>query len=70
MPDYTATADCEVRRIQPYQATKNYFKAPEFKKFIEVSHSIAEDGDVERNVLLAQKKDGTWQSLTYTDYPF
>jgi hypothetical protein len=22
--DYTATAECEVRRIQPYQATKAY----------------------------------------------
>ncbi len=24
MPDYTATAECEVRRIQPYQANKAY----------------------------------------------
>ena len=24
MPDYTATADCEVRRVQPYEATKAY----------------------------------------------
>ena len=23
-PDLTATADCEVRRVQPYQATKTY----------------------------------------------
>ncbi|MEZ5309357.1 MAG: hypothetical protein R2735_01945 [Microthrixaceae bacterium] len=24
MPDYTATAECEVRVIQPYQALKRY----------------------------------------------
>lgn len=24
MPDYTATADCEVRRVQPYEAHKSY----------------------------------------------
>ncbi|MFM7063231.1 MAG: hypothetical protein ACKO04_07035 [Actinomycetes bacterium] len=24
MPDYTATADCDVRRVQPYEARKSY----------------------------------------------
>jgi hypothetical protein len=24
VPDYTATAECQVRRIQPYQADKTY----------------------------------------------
>ena len=24
MPDYTATADCDVRRVQPYEAHKSY----------------------------------------------
>ncbi len=47
-----------------------YFKGDDYKKFVFARHGIEEDGDIEHNVLLAQKQDGSWQSLTYTDFPF
>lgn len=49
---------------------QGFFKSSEFKKFILAEHSIAEDGDMEYHVLLAQKRDGAWTTLTYSDFPF
>jgi hypothetical protein len=47
-----------------------YFKGADFKKFVYADHSIAEDGDVHWDILLAQKTDGSWASLAYSDFPF
>lgn len=33
-------------------------------------HTIAEDGDVERRILLAKRRDDTWIAVSYTDFPF
>lgn len=51
-------------------AAKGFFKAADFKQIVLCQHSIAEDGDLESHVLMAQKKDGSWVSLSYTNFPF
>lgn len=51
-------------------AVKGFFVAEDFKKFVYGSHSIAEDGDCAYDILMAQKRDGSWVTLTYSDFPF
>lgn len=49
---------------------KAFSPASKFKQIHALSHSIQEDGDIERRILLAQKKDGAWIALSWHDFPF
>lgn len=51
-------------------AAERFFRAADFKKVTYANHSIAEDGDVAYDILLGQKKDGSWVTLAYSDFPF
>jgi len=51
-------------------AAERFFRSADFKKVTYASHSIAEDGDVAYDILLGQKKDGSWVTLAYSDFPF
>lgn len=51
-------------------AVGKYFKPSDFQKIAGYRHTITEDGDMEYNVLLAQKQDGSWTALTHTNFPF
>lgn len=46
------------------------FKASDFKQIRSMSHAIAEDGDTEYALLLAQKKDNSWIAITWSNWPF
>lgn len=70
-----ADSDAEAKTItRAYEGVakgaKAFFNGDDFRKFVLAQHSIAEDGDVEYHILLAQKRDGSWTSLTYSDFPF
>jgi len=51
-------------------AAERFFRSADFKKVTYASHGIAEDGDVAYDILLGQKKDGSWVTLAYSDFPF
>ena len=51
-------------------AAKAFFNADDFKKISLIQHQIQEDGDVERNILMGQRNNGAWVTLTYLDFPF
>lgn len=42
----------------------------QFRQVLHAHHGIAEDGDLQVEALLAQKKNGSWVALTYTNFPF
>ncbi len=44
--------------------------AGKFERIVSVDHLIQEDGDTEMHVLAGQKKDGTWLTFCYSDFPF
>ncbi len=52
------------------RAAINYFKPETFQKLLSVRHSIEEDGDTNRFILLGQKKDGSWAAMQVTEFPF
>lgn len=68
--DPTSGADIKARLDTLADSVESYFKPGDFEQIINVRHTIAEDGDVEYNILMAQKPDGTWKTLTHTDFPF
>lgn len=62
--------DIERRFAGVADAAKSLFKVADFKSVELVEHFIAEDGDTEHRILLAQKKDESWLVLAYSDFPF
>lgn len=45
-------------------------KSGGWKSVRSLSHSIQEDGDTEYQILVAQKKDNSWVTVAYQDFPF
>ena len=67
----TATADQITKAYDGVaDAAERFFRSADFKKVTYASHGIAEDGDVAYDILLGQKKDGSWVTLAYSDFPF
>lgn len=63
-------AELEKRFADVAKEIEKTFKAPDFKQIRSMSHSIAEDGDTEYALLLAQKKDNSWIAVTWSNWPF
>ena len=49
---------------------KAFMGAKRFKAVQLASHNIAEDGDIEYQVVLAQQQDGSWLILGYSNFPY
>ncbi len=68
--DPLVDADLNARLTTLADASEKYFQDAGFQRIVFARHAIAEDGDVEYNMLMGQKTDGTWQTITYSDFPF
>lgn len=69
---FTVTGDQMVARYDALAAAvKAVFQpASAFKSVRQLSHAIQEDGDTRFDVLLAEKKDNSWVTLTWHNFPF
>lgn len=68
--DPLVDADLNARLTTLADASDKYFKEAGFQRIVFARHAIAEDGDVEYNILMGQNLDGTWKTITYSDFPF
>ena len=68
--DPTSGADLKHRLDTLADSVESFFKPGDYTQLVNVSHAIVEDGDVEYNILMAQQPDGTWKTITHTDFPF
>ena len=51
-------------------AVAAYFDPKNFASIEYGSHSIAEDGDTQYDLLLARRQDGSYLTVTSSDFPF
>lgn len=69
---FNVTGDQMVARYDALAAAVKAAFTPQsaFKSIRQLSHAIQEDGDTRFDVLLAQKKDDGWVSLTWHKFPY
>lgn len=49
---------------------KTFLPVSDFSAISSRSHSIAEDGDLESHTIIATKPDGSFLTMSYTNFPF
>lgn len=49
---------------------RTFFPVSEFSAISSRSHSIQEDGDLESHTIIATKPDGSFLTMSYTNFPF
>lgn len=63
-------ANAKIYRDVASEMENAFLDTTRFQSVRVAFHDVAEDGDTEYKVVLAQKQDGSWLTLNYSNFPF